>query len=66
MHRSESEDLANCAACGCEIAAGRDRAYEIGGNGVLCFSCALRRGGSYDEREDRWRTAPDISGLATE
>jgi len=65
MHRSESENLTSCAVCGAEISVGRDRAYAISGTAALCFACAMRRGGSYDEREDRWRTPPDLRGLAT-
>jgi len=64
MRRTESEELAVCAECGAEIVAGRDRSYEFGSSGALCFACAVRRGGSYDESRDRWTTPPDTSGLA--
>jgi len=63
MHRSETEYLA-CAECGAEISVGRDRSYQVGVDTVLCFGCALRRGGSYDEQQDRWRNPPDTSGIA--
>jgi hypothetical protein len=65
MHRSETRELAACAECGAEIVAERDRGYQFGTGAALCFACAVRRGGSYDERRDRWTTPPDVSGLAT-
>lgn len=59
MHRSETAELATCAECGAEIAPARDRAYALARDVFLCFECALRRGGSYDEQTDRWLTPPE-------
>jgi len=54
MHRSENRELTACAACGVEIAPGRERAFAFGVDSFLCFECALARGGRYDEVHDRW------------
>jgi len=65
MHRSEIEDMqvTMCASCGEEISAARDRAYVIGEDEAICFSCAIDRGGEYDELEDRWTEGPDLAGV---
>jgi hypothetical protein len=62
MHRTEADVLESCAQCGAEIDASRDRAYGFRG-GSLCYACAMRRGGSYDELHDVWTQAPDVEGL---
>jgi hypothetical protein len=66
MHRSETRDFATCAECGVEMEPARDRAYGVGPDSFLCFACALRRGGAYDEQRDCWLTPPDTSGLHPE
>jgi hypothetical protein len=66
MHRSETRDLATCAECGAEIAPSRERGYSFGSNAVLCYACAIRRGGVYDERQDRWLRDADTRGLVGE
>lgn len=66
MHRSEASELAVCIECGGEIWPERDRAYLITDDDVLCFGCALKRGGAYDERKDRWTAPPDLTGLKVE
>lgn len=63
MHRSETRDLTACADCGGELAPGRDRAFGFGSQGFLCYDCALRRGGVYDETHDRWLQDPETRGL---
>ncbi len=63
MHRSETDLLVRCADCGDEILASEERGYAAGPDMVLCSACAARRGGSWDEAQDRWSSAPDLSGL---
>ena len=63
MHRSESRELSSCALCGALVDA-RERAFSFGSEGVLCFSCALERGGAYDAEHDRWTQSPDVSDLS--
>jgi hypothetical protein len=62
MHQSEAEELAPCRGCGAEIAT-VERAYVFGQEDMLCFECAVARGGTYDERLDRWEPTPDVSDL---
>jgi hypothetical protein len=64
MHRDEADRLVTCLDCGAEFASGTDRDFEFGVAGVLCWECAERRGGSYDESQSRWTEAPDVSDLA--
>jgi hypothetical protein len=64
MHRSESEELLRCAACGDLIDPGTGRPYAFGTeDAVLCFDCAVERGGSYDGVQERWTRAPRVADL---
>jgi hypothetical protein len=63
MHRSEIRDLRTCAECGAELTPGVDREYAFGSEAFLCYACAVRRGGVYDEAHDRWLEGADTSGL---
>lgn len=60
------DDLTECLECGAEVSRSGERCYVIRGDDVLCFICARRHGGSYDELADRWTAAPDVEGLAEE
>jgi len=64
MHRSEVLELRPCAACGAEMSPARDRGYSLAAEAFLCFDCAIRRGGRWDEAHDRWEGEVDVSGLA--
>lgn len=63
MHREEAEQYAACADCGAQILPSADRGYAFGAQGALCWSCAIRRGGSYDADQDRWTVAPEVADL---
>ncbi len=63
MQRTDADEFEFCSECGSDVHAARDRTYAIDAERMLCFSCALRRGGSYDERHDLWNHAPDLAGL---
>jgi hypothetical protein len=63
MHRSETLELTLCADCGAEFSPARDRGYGFGSRGFLCFDCALRRGGRWDETHDRWEAEADVRDL---
>ena len=63
MHRSESDELLTCAGCGALVAA-NDRVYGLGADSLLCFSCAVGRGGVYDAVHDRWTQDPELSDVA--
>lgn len=65
--RQERDDQASsCVDCGAEIWPEVDRAFSYGSEEYLCFGCAERRGGVFDADEDRWTSAPDLSGLPDE
>jgi hypothetical protein len=63
MHRSEEEERVACAACGASVDPGTDRGFVAADGSVLCFDCALARGGAWDDDEDRWREEPSLRGL---
>jgi hypothetical protein len=62
MHRSEERRAFACSDCGAAVPAAA-RAFAFAGEGVLCWECATRRGGAYDEAEDRWSVSPRLDGL---
>lgn len=64
MHRSEEQSWSTCSACGAAVVPGTDRCFSFGERDVLCFVCAIERGGSYDEGRDVWRSEPRIDDLA--
>jgi hypothetical protein len=59
----EREVAAACADCGEPIESGGARSYEFGEQSQLCWSCAIRRGGSYDAKRERWTTKPSTANL---
>jgi hypothetical protein len=63
MHRSEAAELVHCLDCGEEISLALDRAFACEDDAGICFACAIKRGGIYDETHDTWTHAPDITGL---
>lgn len=63
MHRSEESGLSTCADCGAEFAASTGAGFGFGTRSALCFDCAIRRGGSYDEPQDHWTVEPRLDGL---
>ena len=60
MHVQEDAGLEECAHCGATLDPEVDRACTIGDE-VLCFSCAVREGGVYDEARAQWIVPPAIS-----
>jgi hypothetical protein len=66
MHRSEEELLGRCVDCGAETQAGLERAFIFGAGGILCATCAARRGGVYDADLDEWTQEPDYGEFARE
>jgi len=49
--------------CGATIAVGAEPSYPLGEDALLCFECAIRRGGQYDAPHDHWTVPPDATGL---
>lgn len=64
MHRSELEDATPCAACDAMVEPGAARGYGFGSDAVLCWQCAVDRGGSYDAEQERWVSPPRVDDLA--
>ena len=64
MEREELDIHQPCAACGALVAEGLSPIYEFGDDGVLCWDCALERGGRHDAEHDRWIVVPDTIDLA--
>lgn len=52
-----------CADCGIALEPELERGYSFGPESVICFDCAVKRGGHYDEVEDRWRDRPNLDNL---
>ena len=66
MHRSEARELVDCIECRATIAPERDRAFAITDDVYLCFDCAVKRGGVWNEDQDEWSTAPNLGNIADE
>lgn len=60
------DETAVCVDCGEGLWPDIDRSFPCGNDLYLCYECAERRGGSYDAKQDRWTTPPDVSGLFDE
>ena len=65
MDIEEAEDLTECWDCGTPVSTA-DAIYAFGEQGLLCHRCALRRGGTYDAKQERWVGAPDVADLPDE
>jgi hypothetical protein len=59
----DEADKSICSQCGEEFWPELERGFVLVEEVVLCFECALARGGIYEEREDRWVKPPDLTGL---
>jgi hypothetical protein len=65
MHEEEFRDSRECADCGTPTNNGSP-SFEFSEDIVLCFDCALRRGGQYDTEQDTWVVQPDLAGIPDE
>ena len=63
MPNDQNEEFVSCLECGASVAPAVDRVFPVGCEDVICMECALKRGGIYDENEDRWETEPRIDDL---
>ncbi len=66
MHRSEIEGSTPCAACGALVGPGSAQGYGFATDAMLCWQCAVDRGGSYDSEQERWVSPPRVEDLARE
>jgi hypothetical protein len=63
VQERDRERYSICSDCGSRMEAGRGREFAFGHDGVLCWACAIRRGGSYDAGRDSWTRAPRVDDL---
>ena len=63
MRRSQHEDVLPCVGCGVETAVAVERGFAINAETVICFECAVQRGGRWDEERALWSSEPDVVGL---
>lgn len=54
----DEESLEVCEVCGIEFDPELERGYAAGVEIMLCFECALARGGIYDEALGEWVVKP--------
>ncbi len=66
MDREELEEELICADCGALFWTNAYPAYLWGESGVLCFECAVKRGGEFDAELDRWVCEPNVGDLPDE
>lgn len=55
-----------CAQCGARVAPAAERGFKSGVSVVLCWQCAIERGGQYDEERDEWIVKPHLEDLPDE
>ncbi len=63
MDRTDETGESICTGCGRPVVGGLQRAYGFGDDQLLCWDCAVARGGSFDAGEDRWAVAPRVEDL---
>ena len=65
----ENFDQLSCIDCGAAVDADQavaERTFAVTPEVVLCNACAVRRGGVYDDADDKWKVAPRLEGVAPE
>jgi hypothetical protein len=62
MEEEEFLETIECAECG-ELVEESVPSFVLSERYSLCFECAVRRGGLYDVRRDRWTRPPSLEGL---
>lgn len=62
----EDMEIFVCTLCGESVKPATERAFAFGDEDVLCYACAVRRGGRYDDAEDRWTVPPKVADLQHE
>ena len=66
MEPEELEIHEPCADCGAVVIEGLSPSYSFGMGTVLCWACAIKRGGKYDAEKDSWSEPPNVTGLPDE
>lgn len=63
MSWDDEEGRVGCTNCGRGVSESEGEAYAFGTQSLLCFECAVARGGRYDEGGRRWTVAPRVEDL---
>jgi hypothetical protein len=63
MELEEADVEEPCADCGEIVLEGLSPIYNFGEGEVLCWKCAIRRGGKYDSERDNWVEPPNTADL---
>ena len=63
---NDRDEFVPCLVCGALVSPAVNRIFAVGCEDLICMECALRRGGAYDESEDRWGVAPHVDDLLDE
>jgi hypothetical protein len=63
MEEEELEVGEPCTNCGTVVVEGLSPLYRFGDRGVLCWECAIQRGGTYDAEHESWVEPPRTSDL---
>jgi hypothetical protein len=66
MNRVEEDWLPRCTGCGAELLPETYPTFTFGISGVLCFPCAVHRGGRFDARREHWTEPPALGDLGPE
>lgn len=62
MYEAEEEEFGFCAACDGEVSIA-PRIYLFGDDNALCFDCATKLHGVYDEPGNCWTIEPKLDDL---
>ena len=62
-HEEEGESAAACADCGALVDLDGARTFAFGEQSLLCWACAIRRGGRYDANSETWAQSPSVGDL---
>lgn len=52
-----------CSDCKKDVDPEREHCFAITDEVVLCYTCSVRRGGAYDESDDKWARAPRLEDV---
>lgn len=58
-------EVVECSLCGSDILLDAGPHFVLDEHAALCFSCAVSRGGVYDDSKQQWLVLPDTNGIGT-
>lgn len=65
-HDTREDAVGSCADCEQDVGLEDSHAFTLPDGGLLCWACALIRGGVYDDKYDRWVVSPAAEDLPDE